>query len=214
MPKVQAAAGSGVAARGPRPARRRRSLAEINVVPLVDVMLVLLIIFMVTAPMIQRGIDVKLPVARARDADRGRARRSSPSRSTYRQDRMRVSRRRADPRRRAAGAHPPEDGDARPTSRCTCAATAACSYQDLMDVIDRLKDAGVEQRRPRGEAAGRALTMDVTDVLRDRMQRAARARSGWSPSRSRRTRVARRRRCCSRRAGWLIAHAPNAARRS
>ena len=40
------------------------SLAEINVVPLVDVMLVLLIIFMITAPMIQRGIDVNLPVAR------------------------------------------------------------------------------------------------------------------------------------------------------
>ena len=40
------------------------SLAEINVVPLVDVMLVLLIIFMVTAPMIQRGIDVRLPVSR------------------------------------------------------------------------------------------------------------------------------------------------------
>ncbi|MEP7306724.1 MAG: biopolymer transporter ExbD, partial [Acidobacteriota bacterium] len=35
-----------------------------NVVPLVDVMLVLLIIFMVTAPMIQRGIEVNLPVAR------------------------------------------------------------------------------------------------------------------------------------------------------
>jgi biopolymer transport protein ExbD len=39
------------------------SLAEINVVPMVDVMLVLLIIFMVAAPMIQRGIDVNLPVA-------------------------------------------------------------------------------------------------------------------------------------------------------
>jgi biopolymer transport protein ExbD len=39
------------------------SLAEINVVPLVDVMLVLLIIFMVTAPMIQRGLDVNLPKA-------------------------------------------------------------------------------------------------------------------------------------------------------
>jgi biopolymer transport protein TolR len=50
-----------------RSSRGRRvatSLSEINVVPLVDVMLVLLIIFMVTAPMIQRGIEVNLPVAR------------------------------------------------------------------------------------------------------------------------------------------------------
>jgi biopolymer transport protein ExbD len=50
----------------PGRSRRRRvasSLAEINVVPMVDVMLVLLIIFMVAAPMIQRGIDVNLPVA-------------------------------------------------------------------------------------------------------------------------------------------------------
>jgi len=50
----------------PGRSRRRRvstSLAEINVVPLVDVMLVLLIIFMVAAPMIQQGIDVNLPVA-------------------------------------------------------------------------------------------------------------------------------------------------------
>jgi biopolymer transport protein ExbD len=37
------------------------SLSEINVTPLVDVILVLLIIFMVTAPMMTRGIDVKLP---------------------------------------------------------------------------------------------------------------------------------------------------------
>ena len=39
------------------------TLAEINVTPLVDVMLVLLIIFMVTAPMMQRGVDVNLPSA-------------------------------------------------------------------------------------------------------------------------------------------------------
>ncbi|OIP66395.1 MAG: protein TolR [Nitrospirae bacterium CG_4_9_14_3_um_filter_53_35] len=37
------------------------SMSEINVTPLVDVMLVLLIIFMVTAPMLQQGIDVDLP---------------------------------------------------------------------------------------------------------------------------------------------------------
>jgi biopolymer transport protein TolR len=40
-------------------------LTEINVTPLVDVMLVLLIIFMVTAPMLQTGVDVNLPQAKA-----------------------------------------------------------------------------------------------------------------------------------------------------
>jgi biopolymer transport protein TolR len=41
------------------------SITEINVTPLVDVMLVLLIIFMVTAPMLQTGVDVNLPQAKA-----------------------------------------------------------------------------------------------------------------------------------------------------
>ena len=45
-------------------ARRRSSLAEINVTPLVDVMLVLLIISMVAAPMMQRGIQLELPQTR------------------------------------------------------------------------------------------------------------------------------------------------------
>ena len=40
-------------------------MANINVTPLVDVMLVLMIIFMVTAPLIQRGVDVDLPPANA-----------------------------------------------------------------------------------------------------------------------------------------------------
>jgi biopolymer transport protein TolR len=41
--------------------RTRSSLAEINIIPLVDVVLVLLLIFMLTAPMMYRGIDVNLP---------------------------------------------------------------------------------------------------------------------------------------------------------
>ncbi len=43
----------------------KRSFSEINVTPLVDVMLVLLIIFMITAPMLQQGIKVALPQAKA-----------------------------------------------------------------------------------------------------------------------------------------------------
>ncbi len=47
----------------------KRSMAEINVTPLVDVMLVLLIIFMVTAPMLSMGIDVNLPRVKSKSID-------------------------------------------------------------------------------------------------------------------------------------------------
>ncbi len=45
--------------------RPRQFLAEINVIPLVDVVLVLLVIFMVTAPMLHRGLDIDLPTSAA-----------------------------------------------------------------------------------------------------------------------------------------------------
>ena len=45
---------------------RRRPLAQINIVPYIDVMLVLLIIFMITAPLLTQGVDVKLPEAPAK----------------------------------------------------------------------------------------------------------------------------------------------------
>jgi biopolymer transport protein TolR len=44
---------------------RRRLMGEINVVPYIDVMLVLLVIFMVTAPLLTQGIEVELPKAAA-----------------------------------------------------------------------------------------------------------------------------------------------------
>ena len=47
--------------------RRRQALSEINVTPFVDVMLVLLIIFMVTAPLMQQGIDINLPQAKGKE---------------------------------------------------------------------------------------------------------------------------------------------------
>ena len=63
MPKVHQTGGGGGRRRG-RSSFVGTSLAEINVVPLVDVMLVLLIIFMVTAPMMQQGLTVNLPQMR------------------------------------------------------------------------------------------------------------------------------------------------------
>ncbi len=44
---------------------RRKPMAQINVVPYIDVMMVLLVIFMVTAPMMQQGVNVELPQAKA-----------------------------------------------------------------------------------------------------------------------------------------------------
>ncbi len=44
-----------------RKCKRRRAMAEMNVVPYIDVMLVLLVIFMVTAPMLQSGVEINLP---------------------------------------------------------------------------------------------------------------------------------------------------------
>lgn len=45
--------------------QRKKQMAEMNVVPYIDVMLVLLVIFMVTAPMMQSGVDIDLPEADA-----------------------------------------------------------------------------------------------------------------------------------------------------
>lgn len=49
----------------PSPLQKRKLMAEINVVPYIDVMLVLLIIFMVTAPLLTQGVSVELPKAGA-----------------------------------------------------------------------------------------------------------------------------------------------------
>ncbi len=56
---LQSAGGGG--RRGRRRGRRRGALSEINVTPLVDVMLVLLIIFMISAPLLTAGVPIELP---------------------------------------------------------------------------------------------------------------------------------------------------------
>jgi biopolymer transport protein TolR len=51
---------------GYRSSKRRKLMAEINVVPYIDVSLVLLVIFMITAPLLTQGVDVQLPQAAAK----------------------------------------------------------------------------------------------------------------------------------------------------
>jgi biopolymer transport protein ExbD len=140
MPKVQAAAAAPGRGRGRRVAS---SLAEINVVPLVDVMLVLLIIFMVTAPMIQRGVDVNLPVS-TRSSQIANERLFVTVPLTFRQDhvvylgdekvRLEVLQERV---RQKMEGHTDKEVYLR--------GDGGVQYQDLMEVFDRLKGAGVEK---------------------------------------------------------------------
>ena len=129
--------------RGGRGRRVGTSLAEINVVPLVDVMLVLLIIFMVTAPMIQRGIDVNLPVARrAATVEGERLFVTVPA--SYRTDGVLY----IGQERVTAGTLAGRLRERLQTAtdkQVYLQSDGAVNVQELMKVIDQLKDAGVSQ---------------------------------------------------------------------
>jgi biopolymer transport protein ExbD len=142
MPKVQPSGGVGTG-RGGRGRRTSTALSEINVVPLVDVMLVLLIIFMVTAPMIQRGIDVNLPVAR-------RANQIVGDRITvnvplgYRDNHIVYVN--EEPVKAVALIDEVKQKLQKMTDKQVyLRGDRGLSYGDLMDVFDRLKGAGVER---------------------------------------------------------------------
>jgi biopolymer transport protein TolR len=138
MPKVHQ--GGESSGRG-RARRVSTSLAEINVVPLVDVMLVLLIIFMVTAPMIQRGIDVKLPVSRRASAVEGE-RLFVTVPAAFRTDGMVLlgdERIRLDALQERIRQKMESSNDKQVFLR----GDGTVQLQDLYSVIDRLKDAGV-----------------------------------------------------------------------
>ena len=142
MPKVHATGTGGGGRRGRR-SRVSSSLSEINVVPLVDVMLVLLIIFMVTAPMMQQGLQVNLPQARRATpvtaqpiyvtvpADFSRTRivqlDKDPVRIDILHERLRQS------------------ILARDEKSVFIRADGAASVQDITTVFDKLKEAGVEK---------------------------------------------------------------------
>jgi biopolymer transport protein TolR len=142
MPKVQPTADAG-AGRGGRRRRVTSTLSEINVVPLVDVMLVLLIIFMVTAPMIQRGIDVNLPVARQTNQIEGeRVFITVPA--GYREngivylgdEPVRVDVLQERVRQRL---------ETQADKKVYLRGDGALRYEDVINVFDRLKAAGVDQ---------------------------------------------------------------------
>ncbi|MGE3520266.1 MAG: ExbD/TolR family protein [Vicinamibacterales bacterium] len=139
MPKVQAA-GSGSAPRA-RGRRVATNLSEINVVPLVDVMLVLLIIFMVTAPMIQRGIDVNLPVSRRATAVEGE-RLFVTVPSTFKADGM-VFLGDEPVRGEVLQERVRQRMEASTDKQVYLRGDGTVELQDLLAVMDRLKDAGV-----------------------------------------------------------------------
>jgi biopolymer transport protein ExbD len=151
MPKVQpAAAASGRAGRARRVAS---SLAEINVVPLVDVMLVLLIIFMVAAPMIQRGVDVNLPVAaRATQIEGERVFVSVPV--DYREKQIVYLGDEAVPAS-ALQERIRQKMEPLAEKQVYLRGDGKLFYQELMDIIDRLKAAGVEKVGLEAEAPRR-----------------------------------------------------------
>ena len=142
MPNVQQTT-SAASGRGSRGRRVASSLAEINVVPLVDVMLVLLIIFMITAPMIQRGVDVNIPVStRSGQITNERVFVSIPI--AYRQDHQVYI---GDERIRAEALQERirQKMENRSDKEVYLRGDAGVQYQELMDVFDRLKAAGVEK---------------------------------------------------------------------
>ncbi|MEK6631396.1 MAG: biopolymer transporter ExbD [Acidobacteriota bacterium] len=131
------------AGRSGRVRRLSSSMAEINVVPLVDVMLVLLIIFMVTAPMLQTGIDVNLPVSR-RAVAIGDERVFVTVPLAYRQNRtVRLG---DEPVRLDMLAERMRQVmDGRADREVFLRGDGGIQLQELMEVWDQLKDAGVEK---------------------------------------------------------------------
>ena len=130
------------------------SLSEINVVPLVDVILVMLIVFMVAAPMMQRGLDVNLPQARRAEAISAERLFVTVPLSFRTDGLIQVD---EDPvpldalHERIA-----IEMEARTQRSVFLRGDGAITYDELMSVMDRLKEGGVEEVGlvldfPRGE---------------------------------------------------------------
>jgi biopolymer transport protein TolR len=122
--------------------QEEESITGINVTPLVDITLVLLIIFMVTAPMIQRGVDVRLPVARRASQQIQGERVFVTVPATYRQTRLVYlgdEALRLDVLRERVRQKVENMSDKQVYLR----GDGTVTYQELMEVFDKLKEAGV-----------------------------------------------------------------------
>jgi biopolymer transport protein TolR len=132
-------------------------VADINVTPLVDVMLVLLIIFMITAPLMTQGLTVELPTAEGRNLETSSA---SPTTITIgRSGEVAVD-------GTSVGSGDQLETNltsmlrSRKVSKALLEADASVSYGDVIRVIDIMNRAGVEQlgmvtRPPESSDAGR-----------------------------------------------------------
>jgi biopolymer transport protein TolR len=133
--------GGGGAVSGYRPLRSRgaaSALGEINVTPLVDIVLVLLLVFMITAPMMNRGIDVTLPTANIQQNDPEDRITVSINKDgrTYLGDKPLLLPLLIDQLRGMM--------EGRPTKVVYLRADESLRYGKVIEVVDALKQAGVE----------------------------------------------------------------------
>ena len=142
MPKVEQVSVAGRGRRG-RGQRVSTSLAEINVVPLVDVMLVLLIIFMVSAPMMQQGFGVRLPQSKSPQPIKAEPVYVTVP-ITFMTDRVVLVGKQRVGLNFVAERVAQELKD-RPTRDVYVGADELTSYQALVTVMDRLKAGGVDR---------------------------------------------------------------------
>jgi biopolymer transport protein TolR len=142
VPKVMSQPDANTGRRRGR--RVTTSLSEINVIPLVDVMLVLLIIFMVAAPMMQKGVEVNLPVSRRADKLTNAQPLYVTVPTSYRRDRRVFIDKEAVPID-VLGERMKQAMQSRSDKQVYLRGDGEVQLQELMDVFGRLKEAGVEK---------------------------------------------------------------------
>ena len=119
---------------------RRKIINEINVMPLIDIMLVLLVVFMVTAPMLITGVDVNLPTANSKalgGSDEPLVISINKEGSVYIMQ-SKIERRDLTSKLRAI-THEKYD------TRIFIRADAALSYGDIMSIMTQISNAGFSQ---------------------------------------------------------------------